>query len=165
MLRSVWGTHRSGQGKPGGCWCRPLTSFPHGQSDVCAPIWSQMQASWHPPVTSESGAAGPPHLGAQHWGIKSMAVTTHFPGQVSIHIFSLFLSSLPGTYIPSSSLFLPRSLSTCVSFLFSCIHRSPSASFQLVFSENCCTCRSIFENEGEMSFRSIHSAILIDFQL
>ena len=46
------------------------------------------------------------------------------------------LSSLPGAQAPTQSLLFPSYPFICVSFLQPWLYRSPSASFQLVFSEN-----------------------------
>ena len=54
------------------------------------------------------------------------------------------LSPFPGAYIPTQSLLFFFYLIMCVSFLQPWLYKSVSASFQLVFSENCSTCRCIF---------------------
>ena len=54
------------------------------------------------------------------------------------------LSPLPGAQVPTQQLFFSSYLITCVSFLQPWLHRSPSASFQLVFCEYCSTCIHIF---------------------
>ena len=54
------------------------------------------------------------------------------------------LSFLPGAQVPTQSLFFPSYPIVCVSFLQPWLYRSP-VSFQLVFSENCSTCRCIFD--------------------
>ena len=52
--------------------------------------------------------------------------------------------SWPGTQDPASSLLFPSYLILCGSFLQPCLFKSPSASCQLVFSENDSTCRCSF---------------------
>ena len=52
--------------------------------------------------------------------------------------------SWPGTQDPTSSLLFPSYLILCGSFLQPCLFKSPSASCQLVFSENYSTCGCIF---------------------
>ena len=50
---------------------------------------------------------------------------------------------LPRTHVPMLSVFSPSYRIMCASFLQPWLHRSLSASFQLVFSETCSTCRCI----------------------
>ena len=64
-----------------------------------------------------------------------------------------FLSSLPGAQVPHRLLFSPSNPITCGSFLQPWFYRSLSGSFQLVFNENCSTCRFIFDvcmSRGEL---------------
>ena len=56
-----------------------------------------------------------------------------------------FLSSLSGAQVPHGLLFPSFNPITCGSFLQPWFYRSPSASFQLVFSENYSSCRFIFD--------------------
>ena len=58
--------------------------------------------------------------------------------------FPFPLSPLPGKDVMTWSLFFPFYPITCVFFLQPCLYRCPSASFWLVFSENCSTGRCNF---------------------
>ena len=63
-------------------------------------------------------------------------------------MYSPFSSgSLPGTWVPTRLLFLPSYTVDymCIFLIALVVQKSPSASFQLVFSENCSTCRYIFD--------------------
>ena len=75
---------------------------------------------------------------------------------------------------PSSSVYPPRGVGpdlitslpsypiTCKTFLQTWLYKSLSASLQFVFSENCSTCRCIFDvSWGEVSSTSSYSTILI----
>ena len=98
----------------------------------------------HPssPPTSQGGLSPlhrNPGLGYPVCGL------THSLPSVGIHQCNLPspLSPLRGAQILTRSLFFPFYSIVCVSFLEPWLYRSPSASFQLVFSENCSTCRCI----------------------
>ena len=82
--------------------------------------------------------------GSQEWDTQSVAWLTHSPGWVTAPTISLFLRVSSGAQALTRSLFLPSYPITCGSFLQPLLYRSPSASFQLIFSENCPTCRCIF---------------------
>ena len=55
------------------------------------------------------------------------------------------LSPLPGAQVPSRSLLFPSYPIPCGSFLQLLLFRILSARLQLIFSENCSTCRCIFD--------------------
>lgn len=73
------------------------------------------------------------------------------------------LSLLPGAQVLIWSLFFPFSPITCGSFLQVLLYRSPSASLQFVFSENCSTwCTfDVFVGRGELHVFLLHHLDLI----
>lgn len=76
-------------------------------------------------------------------------------------VYSSFSSeSLPGAQVLTWSLFFPSYPVTHISFLQPWMYRSPFASFQIVFSENYSTCRSIFDvllRGGEVCVHLLHN--------
>ena len=85
-------------------------------------------------------------------------LTAHSLGQGSNCILASSLSSCPGSQGSTGLLFF-SSYWMFVSFLQPWLCRSPSASFQLVFSENCSTCRctfDVFVEGGEFHILLLH---------
>ena len=119
---------------------RSLKLFPFFK--ICFSFFSVfLFASLVPLVLQPAKGACLPFVGLQDWGALSMALTTHSPERVSTCVISHFL------WVPSHGhRSQPNHFSSlpCVSFLQPWWYRSPSASFQLVFHENCSTCRCIF---------------------
>lgn len=72
------------------------------------------------------------------------------------------LSPLQGAPVLTQSLLFPSYLITCF-FPTVWLYRSPFASFQLGFSENCSTCGCIFDTflRGQMNFMASYSPIFI----
>ena len=72
--------------------------------------------------------------------------STHSLPRASVHLCDLLfpLSHLPGVQVLTQC-FLPILPIMCVSFLQPWLYRSLSASFQLVFHEDCSACRCIFD--------------------
>ena len=69
------------------------------------------------------------------------------------------LSPLPGAQVLTQLIFFPSEPIICVSFLQPWLYRSLSASFQLVFHDNCSTCRHIldvFVGEGKPHTLSLY---------
>ena len=122
----------------------PLHPASGGSKHLCAPH-GRIQASHSPPVgpTSQGGSSSlcqTPGLGCPICGLNRS-----FPRE-GLHLYYLLfpLSPLPGAQVLTQSLFFSSYLITYVSFLRPWLCKSPSASFQFVFSENCFTCRCIF---------------------
>lgn len=93
-----------------------------------------------------------PCVGSQSSDAQYMAQSAHFPEWISTHIFSIF--QVIQVWL---LLFLSYSI-PCVSFLQTLLYRSLSDSFQLVFNENCSTCRCIsdlFMEGGELHIFSL----------
>lgn len=88
-------------------------------------------------------------VGLQDWGIQYVTQTTHSPGPILQYIFPFPLSSLPGAQISTSLLQFPSFPVLCGSLLQPWWYRSLSASFQLLFSENCSISRCIFDTSME----------------
>ena len=109
-----------------------------------------IQASHSPPV----GTTGPPtsqgHFSPPHrtsgLGHPSWSLYRSLPRiGLCLSNLSFPLSSLPGVQILTQMLLFPSYSIPCVSFLQPWLYRSPPASFQFVFSENCSTCRCILD--------------------
>lgn len=87
-----------------------------------------------------------PYVRPQIWGNRYVAWTAHYSGRVSTNAISLFLWVSPHWYMSQPNCF--SSLLTQfldLPYKFCCTRRSLSASPQLVFCENCSTCRHIFD--------------------
>ena len=74
-------------------------------------------------------------------------------------------SPLPATRTPTSSFIFPSYSMACISFSQLWLCRSPLASLQLVFSENCSTCRFLMCLGGKVSFASSTPSCLWDIAL
>ena len=102
-------------------------------------------------------------LGPHDWDPQSMARPTYSPRQVSITAISLFLWVPSQGHRSRPNLSSSHHSDSLRSFLQPWLYSNPS-SFQFVFSENCSTCRCIFNVflVGVMvSSTSSYSAILI----
>lgn len=93
---------------------------------------------------------------------QSMSQHARFSGQVSTLVISLSSHHPSMATDPNWITFFPVLPSYDVSFFQPWLYRSPFASFQFVFHENCSTCRCIFMCLwGEMSSMSSYSWPLI----
>ena len=119
-----------------------------------------------PSVLQPAKGAHHHHIGHQDWSTQSVVLTAQSPGwgacvfyRLSLCIFPFPLSPLPGTQGPTLLLFFPSYPITCTSLLQSVLYRSPSAIFQLVFNEDCSTCKYIFDvflGVGELHIVLLH---------
>ena len=142
-----------------------LSTLP--QVSMCTLLKSRIQASYKPPVrptrppTSQGGSffmCWTPWLGYLVCG------STHSVPKENLYPCN-FLSPLPATQVPTSSLvFLSYSIS-CISFSRLWLCRTLFASLQLVFSENCSTCRFLMCLGVKVSFASSTPSCLSKTQL
>ena len=110
-----------------------------------------VQASHSPPlvpvILQTSKRSSLPHVGLRPRLQRPTRGPHYSLPRVGIHpCFLPFpLNPLLGAQVLTQSLFFPSYVITCVFFLQPWLYRSPYASFQVVFSENCSTCRCIFD--------------------
>ena len=123
-------TSRSPAFGAGQCVCAT-----HEQSPGCSRI------SVHPVVLQQAKGTCFLQVGPPAWDSQSVAWLT-WAGVNPSNLLSL-VSPLLGAQIQTWSQFVHSYLTTRVSFLQSWLYRTP-ASFQLVISDNCSTCRCIF---------------------
>ena len=165
-LRSSLGACQCGHRKPVSLQDGPLSTLTLGQASTGTHLTNGVQDSHGPPVSlsgiQPSKEACLPCVGHQDWGAQSVVLTAQSPWQVFTQASSHFpwVASQGHRSWPN----LPLLPDYMWYFLQSWLYRSPSASFQLVFSVSCSTYRCIFYVfvVEEVSSLSSYSTILID---
>lgn len=141
-------------------------------------LTGRVQASHIPPVSpigfpdSLGDLSSPCQTLPKGWCGQYMAWTAYSPGGISAHVIPLLF------WVPSLGLRSIRSWPDCCffpsypilygSFLRPWFYKSHSVSLQLVFSENCSTCRDVFlmyswRVRGGVNSSSSYFTILISF--
>lgn len=165
LLNLDWDAQWSGCWKCSGLWNRPLYPCTGASQLWCSlEVESRLPASFLlvSMVLQPAKGACLPLMPPQDQGAQPVSLTAHYPEQVSAGvILFLWVPSQGHRSWPDRSSSLPTWLGVYLSWLC----KSPSDSFQLEFSENCSTCRCIFDmSMGEVSTMLLYSKFPVRFE-